>query len=198
MHAITDETINEWYRQEAESYRQYFARKGTVVPSNESEIKRVRGVLNREYVKEVENIWSNERKRFENYQKFRFAEEYDRLRGHWDTLSLLYRSKKDWQGYAHRPGFEDTPNDLLEEMKGSHHRGMSLKALEHAARKVELINMDCKDPNILEKRKNGIHASGFADTTLYKYLEEGRKVRDFVNSRRQLENPPSEPPELTE
>jgi hypothetical protein len=75
---------------------------------------------------------------------------------------------------------------------------MSLKALEHAARRVELINMDCKDSNILEKRKNGIHASGFADTTLYKYLEEGKKVRDFVNSRRQLESPLSEPPQLME
>jgi len=88
------------------------------------------------------------------------------------------------------PGFEDTPDDLLDELKGSHHRGISHKALEHAARRVALVNPDCKDERILEKRKAGIEASGFSETTLFKYLDEGKKVIEMVNQQRELEATP--------
>lgn len=176
MRSITDETINEWYRQENEYYREYCSRQGIVIPNNESNVKKVRQNIIKEHGNEVKNIWEGEKKRFENYQKMRFAEEYEKLYPHWDTISLLYRSKKDFLGYAKREGFEDTPDDLLEELKGSHHRGVSLKALEHAARRINLINSDCIDEEILEKRRKGIKASGFSETTFHKYNDEGKKI----------------------
>lgn len=198
MHSITDETINEWYRQENERYREYRALKGEFVPSNDPVVKRARQNIIKEYSNEVKNIWEGEKKRFENYQKVRFTEEYEKLKNHWDTISFLYRNKKDWSGYAKMDGFQDTPDDLLEEMKGSHHRGMSLKALEHAARRTGLINSDCTDEQVLEKRKNGIHASGFSEPTLYKYLEEGKKTIKTVKEQQLLENTLSKTKQLGE
>lgn len=182
MRSITDETINEWYRQQNEDYREYCSRRGIIVPSNESNVKKVRQKIIKEHGNEVQNIWEGEKKRFENYQKTRFAEEYQKLYSHWDTISLLYRNKKDFLGYAKMKGFEDTPDDLLEELKGSHHRGVSLKALEHAARRVNLINPDCEDEKILEKRRSGIQASGFSETTLHKYNDEGKKIIENFKS----------------
>jgi hypothetical protein len=182
MQSITDETINEWYRQENESYREYCARQGEFVPSNEPTVKKVRQNIIKEYSNEVKNIWEGEKKRFDNYQKIKLAEEYEKLKRHWDTISFLFRGKKDWLGYAKMDGFEDTPDDLLDEMKGSHHRGMSLKALEHAARRVSLLNIDTDEKEILEKRKSCIKASGFSETTLYKYCDEGTKIIEFLKS----------------
>lgn len=198
MHSITDETINEWYRQENESYREDCARQGEFIPSNEPLVKKSRQNIIKEYGNEIKSIWEGEKKRFENYQKVKFTEEYEKLKNHWDTISFLYRGKKDWLGYAKMDGFQDTPDDLLEEMKGSHHRGMSLKALEHAARKVGLINLDSIDEQILEKRKNGIHASGFSEPTLYKYLENGKKIIETVKEQQLLENTLPEPKQLAE
>ncbi len=198
MHAITDETINEWYRQENESFREYRASQGEFIPSNEPAAKKVRQNIIKDYGNEVKNIWEGEKKRFENYQKLRFAEEYEKLYEHWDTISLLYRSKKDFLGYAKRDGFEDTPDDLLDEMKGSHHRGISLKALEHAARRVSLINPDTVDEEILEKRKNGIQASGFSEATLYKYNDEGKKILEMLKSQQIIEATPPDTKQLKE
>jgi hypothetical protein len=59
---------------------------------------------------------------------------------------------------------------------------MSLKALEHAARRVSLLNIDTDEKEILEKRKSGIKASGFSETTLYKYCDEGTKIIEFLKS----------------
>lgn len=188
MGSMTDETINEWYRQENENFREYYSRQGVVVPDNQTNIKKVRQNISNDYKKQVSTVWERQRKNNENFQKMRFAEEYEKLYEHWDTISLLFRKKKDWLGYAKREGFEDTPDDLLEELKGSHHRGMSLKALEHAARTVGLINLDIEDEQILEHRRNGIQASGFSENTLYKYLEEGKKFLEIVESQKMLEN----------
>lgn len=176
MQAITEETINEWYRQEFEGLREYSAKQGIFTPDMGPQVKKVRQEILQGYKKEVGKVWSGEKQRFENYQKMRLAEEYEKLYTHWDTISLLYRSKKDWSGYAKMPGFDDTPSDLLEGLKGSHHRGTSLKALEHAVRRVGMMNLDCTDAVVLEKRKIGIPASGYSETALYKYLEEGRKM----------------------
>ena len=95
-------------------------------------------------------------------------------------------------------GFEDTPDDLLEDLKGSHHRGMSLKALEHAARRVGIINPDCNDRAILEKRSSGIQATGYSDTALYKYLDGGRKVLKSMKVQRTLASTPQEQKQLAE
>ncbi|MGI8542152.1 MAG: hypothetical protein ACR2MD_01575 [Aridibacter sp.] len=198
MHSITDETINEWYRQENEHFRQYRASQGDFIPSNEPVVRKVRQNIIKDYGNEVKGVWEGEKKRFENYQKMRFAEEYEKLYEHWDTISLLYRSKKDFLGYAKRNGFEDTPDDLLEKLKGSHHRGMSLKALEHSARRIGLINSDNEDDEILEKRRTGINASGFSETTLFKYLEEGKKIIETQQSHRLAETTPPDVKQLTE
>jgi hypothetical protein len=196
--SITDETINEWYRQQNESYREYYSRQGVIVPDNEPNIKKVQKEIFNDHNKQVSSVWESFRKNNENFQKMRFAEEYEKLKEHWDTISFLYRGKKDWLGYAKMDGFQDTPDDLLEEMKGSHHRGMSLKALEHSARRVGLINLGCNDEQILEKRKNGIHASGFSEPTLYKYLEDGKKIIETVKEQQLLENTLPEPKQLEE
>jgi hypothetical protein len=198
MQSITEETINEWYRQENESYREYRARLGELVPSNEPVVKKVRQNIIKEYSNEVKNIWEGEKKRFENYQKVRFTEEYEKLKNHWDTISFLYRGKKNWLGYAKMDGFEDTPDDLLEEMKGSHHRGMSLKALEHAARRTGLINIDTNEEEILEKRKLGAKASGFSETTLYKYYDEGKKIIEMLKFHQAIETTPPDVKQLAE
>lgn len=198
MNAITDETINEWYRQENERFREYCASQGEFIPSNEPLVKKVRQNIIKDYGNEVKNIWEGEKKRFENYQKLRFAEEYEKLYEHWDTISVLYRSKKDFLGYAKRDGFEDTPDDLLEQLKGSHHRGISLKALEHTARRIGLVNSDNADEEILEKRRSGINASGFSETTLFKYLEEGKKIIEIQQSNRLAETTPPDVKQLTE
>jgi len=139
--SMTDETINEWYRQQNEDFREYYSRQGVVVPNNQPNIKKVQKEIFNDHNKQVSGVWERYRKNNENFQKMRFAEQYEKLKEHWDTISFLYRAKKDWLGYAKMDGFQDTPDDLLEEMKGSHHRGMSLKALEHAARKIGLINL---------------------------------------------------------
>jgi len=196
--SITDETINEWYRQQNENNREYYSRQGVIVPDNEPNIKKVQKEIFNDHNKQVSSVWERYRKNNENFQKMRFAEQYDKLKKHWDTISFLYRRKMDWLGYAKMDGFQDTPDDLLEEMKGSHHRGMSLKALEHAARKVGLINLDSIDEQILEKRKNGIHASGFSEPTLYKYLEDGKKIIETVKEQQLLENTLPEPKQLAE
>jgi hypothetical protein len=156
MQSITEETINEWYRQENENYREWESRQGNYVPSVENNVKRVRSNIINEYANEVKTVWDSEKRRIENYQKFRLAEEYEKLIKHWETISLLYRNRKDYLGYAKMPNFEDTPDDLLEELQGSHHRGISLKALEHAARRVRLINLECQDEEILKKKKRRI------------------------------------------
>lgn len=179
MGSITNETINEWHRQQNERYRAHSGRSGMIIPSHEPVTKKIRDDIIKDYSNEVKNIWEREKKGFENFQKRRFAEEYEKLYEHWGTISLLYRIKKDFLGYAKRKGFEDTPDDLLEELKGSHHRGISRKALEHAARRVLLVNLNTEDPEIIEKRKNGIKASGFSDTTLYKYYDEGKKFPQY-------------------
>ena len=193
MRSITEETINEWYRQEHERYREHSARNGFLVPDLEPKIKQVRRGILKEYRKEVGSVWQNEERLSEDYTKLRFAEEYEKLFKHWETISLLFRNKRDWQGYAKMPGFEDTPNDILDEMKGSHHRGMSQKALEHAARRVGLVNLKCTDPAILDKRRAGIQCSGFSEQTLYRYLEEGKVIRDWVASRNDKETSLKEP-----
>lgn len=198
MRTITDETINEWYRQENERYREYCCRRGEVIPSNETVVKKIRQNIIKDYGNEVKSIWDGEKKRFEDYQKLRLAEEYEKLYEHWETISLLYRNKKDFLGYAKRPGFEDTPDDLLDELKNSHHRGISLKALEHAARKVRLLNLDTTDEKILEKRKNGIQASGFSDTTLYKYRDEGKIILEKIKSQQAIETTPQEVKQLAQ
>jgi hypothetical protein len=196
--SMTDETINEWYRQENESFREYYSRQGIIVPDNEPNIKKVQKNIFDDHSREVSSVWERFRKNNENFQKMRFAEEYEQLKAHWDTISFLYRGKKDWLGYAKMDGFQDTPDDLLDEMKGSHHRGMSLKALEHAARRAGLINLNCKDEEILAKRKNNIQASGFAENTLYKYLGEGRTTMETVEKQRQLDTTLSNKEELME
>lgn len=198
MRSITDETINEWYRQENEWYREYRARQGESIPSNEQIVRKVRQNIIKDYGNEVKSIWEGEKKRFEDYQKMRFAEEYEKIYKHWDTISLVYRSKKDFLGYAKIPGFEDTPDDLLEKLKGSHHRGISLKALEHTARRIRLVNSDNNDEEILEKRRAGINASGFSETTLFKYLEEGKKIIEIQQSHRLTETTPPDVKQLTE
>ncbi len=198
MQSITEETINEWYRQENEFYREYNSRQGVFVPSNEPQVKKNRQNIIKDYSNEVKNIWDGEKKRFENYQKMKFAEEYEILKKHWETISLLYRAKKDFEGYAKMPGFEDTPDDLLSELKGSHHRGCSLKALEHAARRIGLVNLDNKNEEILNMRKNGIQVSGFSESTLFKYYEEGKDIIKFLKTQQVIENTPPETKQLTE
>lgn len=198
MQAITDETINEWYRQEFGYLRDYNARHGIITVDREPHVKKVREEILHGYKKEVGNVWRGEKQRFENYQKMLLAEEYEKLYKHWDTISLLYRSKKEWLKYAKMPGYEDTPDDLLDGLKGSHHRGMSLKALEHAARRVGIINSDCVDPEILEKRKAGIQASGYSETALYKYLEDGKKVLEHWRNQKKIETTPQESKQLAE
>jgi hypothetical protein len=191
MQSITEETINEWYRQENENYREWSSRQGIYVPSIENNVKKARKQIINDHLNEVKTVWDGEKKRFENYQKFRLAEEYEKLMKHWETISLLYRNKKDYLGYAKMPNFEDTPDDLLEELKGSHHRGVSLKAIEHAARRVSLINLECKDEEILNKRKQGFTVTGLSQTTLFKYLSEGRNF--IEHNRIQLSNQTTPP-----
>ncbi|MBK8465321.1 MAG: hypothetical protein IPL32_05775 [Chloracidobacterium sp.] len=198
MQAITDETINEWYRQEFEYLREYNSRQGIFTPDMDPQVKKVRQGILQDYKKEVGNVWRGEKQRYEDFQKMRLAEEYEKLYKHWDTISLLYRSKKDWEGYARIPGFEDTPDDILDGLKGSHHRGMSLKALEHAARRVGLINLDCTDSNVLKNRKAGIQASGYSDAALYKYLDEGKKVLERARKQKAIDTTPQESKQLAE
>lgn len=198
MQAITDETINEWYRQEFENMREYSARQGIFTPDMEPQVKKIRQGILQDYKKEVGNVWRGEKQRFENYQKMRLAEEYEKLYKHWEAISLLYRSKMEWLGYAKMPGFEDKPDDLLDELKGSHHRGKSLKALEHAARRVGLINLASTDSSVLEKRKAGFQASGYSETALYKYLEEGKKVLEGARLQKAIDTTPQEPQQLAE
>ena len=198
MQSITDETINEWYRQENEQYREYQGRQGIYVPTNEPIVMKSRQNIFNEHNKDIKNIWGEEKKRFENYQKLRFAEEYEKLYKHWDTISLLYRSNKDFLGYAKMEGFQDTPDDLLDSLKGSHHRGISLKALEHAARRVDIMNLENDKEEILEMRKNGIRASGFSETTLHKYLEEGKAIIEIHKSPQLSQGTPPEVKQLAE
>ncbi|MCA1624994.1 MAG: hypothetical protein LC778_14580 [Acidobacteria bacterium] len=196
LNSITDETINEWYRQEHQRHRAYCSRQGIITTDDEIFYKEIRNKIINDHSKEVKNVWEGEQKNFKNYQNMRFAEEYEKLSEHWDTISLLYRRKRDWLGYAKRDDFQDTPDDLLDEMKGSHHRGMSLKALEHSARRVGLINPDCIDEEILEKRKSGIQASGFCDSTLYTYLSEGKRLIEQLKEIQKTA--PPEPKRLAE
>lgn len=174
------------------------AARGVFIPSNKSIVKKVRQNIINGYKKDITNVWERERKNFDNYRNLKFAEEYEKLYKHWDTISLLYRSNKDFLGYAKMEGFQDTPDDLLDELKGSHHRGMSLKALEHAARRVGLMNLENQDESILEKRKNGIKASGFSETALYKHLEEGEKMVEMWENQQSLDSTPPEPAQLAE
>lgn len=176
MTFVTEETINEWYRQEHEIYREGMARMGQPVPNLEPKIQGARRDILLSYRSEVGAVWKEEKRRWERYQKTRLAEEYDKLLPHWSVLSLLFRRKGDWRAYAKIEGFEDTPDDLLDDLKGSHHRGISLKALEHAARRVHLINPDSTDEKVLSRRSAGFFATGFADSVLYKYLDEGREL----------------------
>lgn len=198
LNSITSETINEWYRQEHQHFRAYYSQQGIVTTDNETFYKEIRNKIINDHSKEVKGVWEREQKNFENYQKMRFAEEYEKLSEHWDTISILYRRKRDWLGYAKRDGFQDTPDDLLDEMKGSHHRGMSLKALEHSARRVGLVNLNNQDDKVMEKRRNGIQASGFSETTFYKYLEEGRRIIELIKTQQVIENTPPEIRKLAE
>jgi len=198
MHTITDETINEWYRQQNESYREYLCRQGKTAPSNEPDFKKARDNTFNQYCNEVKDIWGGEKTRVENYQKLRFAEEYEILYEHWDTISLLYRRKKDFLGVAKMSGFEDTPDDLLDELKGSHHRGISKKALEHTARRIGLINLDANDEKMLEKRKSEIPASGYSDAYLYKFLDEGKKILENFKAQQLNQTTLSEVKQLEE
>ncbi len=198
LKSITSETINEWYRQEHQHFRAYYSQQGIVITDDEIFYKEIRNKIINDHSKEVKGVWEREQKNFENYQKMRFAEEYKKLSEHWDTISILYRRKRDWLGYAKRDGFQDTPDDLLEEMKGSHHRGMSLKALEHSARRVGLVNLDDRNEETVEKRRNGIQASGFSETTLYKYLEAGRKIIGLITTQQVTGNTPPEIRKLAE
>ena len=135
MQSITEETINEWYRQENEEYREYQSRQGIYVPNNQANINQVRQNIVTEYKKDIFKVWKIEKQRFENYKKMKFAEEYEKLKNHWETISLIYRSGKEYLRFSKMSGYEDTPDDLLDALKGSHHRGISQKALEHAARR---------------------------------------------------------------
>jgi len=196
MQTITEETINEWYRQEFERLREYNARQGIFMSDMAPQVKKVRQGILQDYKKEVGNVWRGEKQRFEGYQKMRLAEEYEKLYKHWDTISFLYRSKKEWTEYATMPGYEDTPVDLLDDLKGSHHRGMSLKALEHAARRVGMINLDCIDTEVLEKRKAGNQASGYSETALYKYLDDGKKILANLRTQKAIGSTPQGPKTL--
>ncbi len=75
---------------------------------------------------------------------------------------------------------------------------MSLKALEHAARRIGLINIDADDEEILEKRRSGIKASGYSETTLYKYYDEGKKIIEIQKSQQPIETTPPDVKQLPE
>jgi 1,2-phenylacetyl-CoA epoxidase catalytic subunit len=197
MHAITDETINEWYRQENKFLQEFYAKQGETYPS--WGISKFRNEMIKDHTNEIKDIWKNEGERFKKFQLMMFAKEYDdNLFNHWDTISLLYRNDKDWQAFAKLPGFEDTPEDLLSKLKGSAHKAIAKKALEHAARRANLLNVKCKKNNILEKRKKGIPASGYSETQLYKFLVEGRNIVKMIKDREAINSTPQEMKKLAE
>ncbi len=155
MQSITDETIIEWHRQKEDKQRELYAKMGKAFPINK--IKNSKREVLAAHSRDVEEIWRFEESIPRKIKEIKLAEEYDGcLYEHWDTISHLYRARKDWKGYSTRPGFEDTPDDLLLMMKRSAHKTASHKALEHSARRVNLIRVDSPDKNVIEKRENGI------------------------------------------
>jgi len=105
MTSITEETINEWYRQENERFREYYCLKGVIVPNNEPNILKVRQGLINDYKKDVNAVWERLRKNDNGFQKMRFAEQYQIVFKHWDTISLLFQEQEGLAGLCENAGF---------------------------------------------------------------------------------------------
>lgn len=82
--SMTDETISEWYRQQNEDFREYYSRQGVIVPDNQPNIKKVQKEIFNDHNKQVSGVWERYRKNNENFQKMRFAEQYEKLKEHFN------------------------------------------------------------------------------------------------------------------
>lgn len=176
MSSLTDETINEWYRQRQENMTFFYSKDGIQLPKPKVTVRQIRSNILRDYGKEIMKVWENEEKNSLKWQKLRFAEEYEKIYPHWKMLNKICRDFPNWRDYAKTGEFNETPDDLLNKLEDTEPNRLSELALEHAARKINLIKIHNVSETDLELRKNGILVSGYTSTQLFNFLNEGKQI----------------------
>lgn len=109
-----------------------------------------------------------------NLKKMRLVYEYKRTYEHWKDIERLQMEKKNWHRYVRAGDMEDITDDLIEDFERD--IDISLLALEHAARRVELYNIYDVSETSLRKRAQGVKVSGYSRANLFKLKREGEKL----------------------
>lgn len=135
--------------------------------------------------KDLNSFWKGQAEIYQSWQQlYRFAETYPVTYKHWKSLSSLARENENWRQYAKAGDFQDTPDDLLDRLQNKIDRldskaadtRLSHLALEHAGRRVGLINTRRFTDAAIKRRKGGIKVTGYTNSQLFNLLEKGQET----------------------
>jgi hypothetical protein len=189
--SFVEETIAEWHYLNRKRLLRLYSEKGNKIDRvKDSTLKSCID----DYSKKLLQLWEYQGQTEENYLKIRLAEEYDGgIYDHWNFLGSVV-SKHNWRIYSKPEPFEDTPDDLLEQLENridrrneeTTKRKLSELAIEHAARRVGLVKV-YTSKTVYEKRKAGVNVTDYDSGTLFGFLKEGRDLIAQLKARREAE-----------
>ena len=93
---------------------------------------------------------------------------------HWESMHSLQLKGMNWRRYVQSGDMTDITDDLVEEFE----RDVAIGdiAIEHAARRVELLNTIRLASKTLELRSRGIKCSGYSRSKLFQFKREGEEL----------------------
>lgn len=112
-------------------------------------------------------------------KKKKFASHYDDIFQHWKEMQRLQIEGKNWRRYIKAGDMSDISDDLIEDFEKG--KDMNIIALEHAARRAQLLNTLKLSTENKIKREQGIMCSGYTRSVLYQFKKEGEELLNGEN-----------------
>lgn len=106
-----------------------------------------------------------------NLKKQTLAMQFRNVYSHWESMQNLQLHGKEWRRYIQAGDMSDVTEDLIEEFISGKQVGDI--AIEHAARRADLLNNGNLNRKNQELRSKGIKCSGYSRSKLFGFKREG-------------------------
>jgi hypothetical protein len=200
MESFTRETIALWYFNKDQKAQ------GGLAAIGESNVKPKATVLKnviKAHGGHIQNLWLYHGQSGRDWQKVQLANNYEDLYPHWVRLfKMVSNDDRDWDQYSKAGRYADTPDDLIEKLHNVDRSDsttirtkVSELALEHAARRAELVKRHGVSQWARTKRRAGVLVSDYSAQQLFQFLKEGRALKLVVEESSKMQESMSKYPE---